>query len=232
MERSSAYLLRGDGSASLGGCGVGCVCLLFLVSPRSAWFDRVCSLAGAHCTPLSLPPPSYPPLLSSSALPTSLSFFLIPSFILSAHIFLGEAKRSHSSHNPPPEAPPSLSLSPSFFQSITLSLSPPLSPFFLSLIHFFFCLVSTSVLSLPLFLYPQPPFSSPSSSSVSLSLSPPVPWQTLASHDPHSLLHTHIHTHTRISQHGETWEYHRVAHVFHSVLGTSVLYMLYSALFV
>ena len=157
MERSSAYLLRGDGSASLGGCGVGCVCLLFLVSPRGAWFDRVCSLAGAHCTPLSLPPPSYPPLLSSSALPTSLSFFLIPSFILSAHVFLGEAKRSHSSHNPPPEAPPSLSLSPSFFQSITLSLSPPLSPFFLSLIHFFFCLVSTSVLCLPLFLYPQPP---------------------------------------------------------------------------
>lgn len=45
----------------------------------------------------------------------------------------------------------------------------------------------------------------------------------------HPAAYTHRHTYITT---WETWEYHRVAHVFHSVLGTSVLYMLYSALFV
>lgn len=114
--------------------------------PRSAGFDRVCSLAGARRTLLSLPlpPSSYPPLLSSSALPTSLSFFLIPSFILSAHVFLGEAKRSHSSHNPPPApthlTPLPFSLTPSFSVYHSFPFFTPLL-FFFSFIHFFviFC---------------------------------------------------------------------------------------------
>lgn len=184
------------------------VCLLFLVSPvapglmaSAPWL--VPAVRCLHS------PSSYPPLLSSSALPTSLSFFLIPSFILSAHVFLGEAKRSHSSHNPPsphpPHPPPFLS-NPLFL--ITRSLSSPHSSSSSLSFTFLSFSVPPSSLRLPLF----PPFyfclfSFYSSSSVSLSS---IPWHELASHDAHShlcpdpapLTHTNTHMHVHISQGG------------------------------
>lgn len=191
------------------------VCLLFLVSPvvSGLMVSAPWLVPAVRCLHS---PSSYPPLLSSSALPTSLSFFLIPSFILSAHVFLGEAKRSHSSHNPPqppPHPPPFLS-NPLFL--ITRSLSSPHSSSSSLSFTFLSFSVPPSSLRLPLF----PPFyfclfSFYSSSSVSLS--PPFPgtnWHhmmpipTCAQTQPHS--HTQTPTCMCI--------YHRVADVFHSAL--------------
>lgn len=129
------------------------VCLLFLVSPvapglmaSAPWL--VPAVRCLHS------PSSYPPLLSSSALPTSLSFFLIPSFILSAHVFLGEAKRSHSSHNPPSPHPPHplpFSLTPSFSSLVPFLHPTPLLLLFHSLFCHFLCplLPSDCLSSLP-----------------------------------------------------------------------------------
>lgn len=216
------------------------MCCVFALPrlPRSAGFDRVCSPGWcplyAAFTPQPPPlllSPSLP-LLASSALPTSLSFFLIPSFILSAHVFLGEAKRSHSSHNPPLKPPPP-------FFSITLSLSsPPL--LFLSLFHsllllFVFFLSPLLPSACPFIFLPFLPISPATTTTSSSFSSSPIPWQRLASHDPspHSLhshlcpdpCPTHTYTHTEKHTHActcittwETVECSRVAHVFHSEL--------------
>lgn len=183
------------------------VCLLFLVSPvvpglmvSAPWL--VPAVRCLHS------PSSYPPLLSSSALPTSLSFFLIPSFILSAHVFLGEAKRSHSSHNPPSPhlTPLPFSLTPSFSSLVPFLHPTPLLLLFHSLFCHFLCplLPSDCLSSLPfilpfllLFLL------------LCFSLSS-IPWHELASHDAHShlcpdpapLTHTNTHMHVHISQGG------------------------------
>lgn len=177
-----------------------CVCVFaFPRLPCSAGFDRVCSLAGAHCTLLSLPLVPSSPLLLCSA---NKSLFLSHSFFYSLCSRLSwRGKTFPQLSQSPLKPPPSPFLSPPLSQSIT---PPPFLPLSHSLLFCLF-LVSTSLLCLPLFpffsffsLYPSP-------SSFSVSLSPPVPWQTLASHDPHSHLcpdpATHKHTHVHIHVH-------------------------------
>lgn len=167
----------------LGGRG----CLLFLVSPAVSGLI-VCSLAGARCTPLWLPLvtllPSFPLLCQQASLS------LVPSFILSAHVFLGEAKCSHSSHDPPNS------------QSITLSPFP-LFFFSHSLIFCLFCLHFSPLSACLSFIFPSSPYIPPPSC---LSVSLPRPWQWLASHDPHSHLcqvsATHTHTHHNMGNGG------------------------------
>lgn len=190
------------------------VCLLFLVSPvvpglmvSAPWL--VPAVRCLHS------PSSYPPLLSSSALPTSL--FLSHSFFYSLCSRLSWRGKTFpqlsQSPQPPPHPPPFLS-NPLFL--ITRSLSSPHSSSSSLSFTFLSFSVPPSSLRLPLF----PPFyfclfSFYSSSSVSLS--PPFPgtnWHhmmpipTCAQTQPHS--HTQTPTCMCI--------YHRVADVFHSAL--------------
>lgn len=109
----------------------------FPVSPCSAGFDRVCSLAGAHCT---LPPPPFT-LLSSPLLcqqvSLSFSFLLLFSLLTS---FLARQNVPTALKIPPflPQAP-SLPFSLPLFLSLSSpsSLSSSLSfTSFLSCLHF------------------------------------------------------------------------------------------------
>lgn len=178
--------------------------------PRSAGFDRVCSLAGARRTLLSLPLPPF--LVPSSALlfcSANKSLFLSHSFFYSLCSRLSWRGKTFPQLSQSPPAP--THPSPPF-------LSNPLL-FFCSFIHFFviFCApFFPQTASLPSLLFL--PFLLLSLLLCS-SLSPPFPgtnWHhmmpipTCAQTQPHSLTHTQTPTCMCI--------YHRAADVFHSAL--------------
>lgn len=97
------------------------VCLLLLAFPFPAGWGFL--IMSAPCL--------VPPFVPSSALPTTFSLSVVSPFIISAHVFLGEAKHSHSSHKHPRTVistlshPPFLSFIQVLFFLSCLNFSPP-----------------------------------------------------------------------------------------------------------
>lgn len=184
--------------------------------PRSAGFDRVCSLAGARRTLLSLPlPPFFVPSSALLFCSANKSLFLSHSFFYSLCSRLSWRGKTFPQLSQSPPAP--THPSPPFLSNplfLSLSLVPFLHPTpLLLLFHSLFChflcplLPSDCLSSLPFIFAFSPSIPPP----LFLSLSS-IPWHELASHDAHSHLcpdpaplthtHTNTHMHVHISQGG------------------------------